>query len=276
MLKIALAQDDFLVGHITGNRDRILEAIQQARDHYGADLILFPELALTGYPPEDLLLRPGFMRRTEDLLDELASEVHGIDVIVGHPRCGQGETRYNSVSWLRDGQILATYDKWDLPNYAVFDERRYFDHGDQPLVVEVKGVRVGVVICEDAWTPEPCKAALDAGAQVILSSNASPFYRGKQADRSAMLAQRHRDTGLPLIYLNCVGGQDELVFDGHSLYIDGQGRISPPAPLCRESLLLLHLNADDGSIEPAQWPVGDTEDLPVIYQVLQRGLRDYV
>jgi len=276
MLKIALAQDDFLVGHISGNLDRIREAIGQARDQHGADLILFPELALTGYPPEDLLLRPGFMRRTEGLLRTLASEVHGIDVIVGYPRCGAGETRYNSLSWIRDGQVLGTYDKWDLPNYAVFDERRYFDHGDEPLVIEVKGVRVGVIICEDAWKPEPCAAATAAGAQVILSSNASPYYRGKQADRCEMLTQRHRETGLPLIYLNGVGGQDELVFDGHSLYIDGEGRLSPPAPLCTESLLLLNLDVDDGSIQEEQWPEGETDDLPIIYKVLQRGLRDYV
>jgi NAD+ synthase (glutamine-hydrolysing) len=276
MLKIALAQDDFLVGHITGNHDRILNSIALARDEYRADLILFPELALTGYPPEDLLLRPGFMRRTEDLLEELASEVHGIDVIVGHPRCGEGETRFNSLSWIRDRRILATYDKWDLPNYAVFDERRYFDHGDTPLVVDVKGVRVGVVICEDAWTPAPCQAAKDAGAQIILSANASPYYRGKQADRSAMLVERFQDTGLPLIYLNCVGGQDELVFDGHSLYVDGQGQVSPPAPLCTESLLVLAVDADSGSVHPEHWPVGESDDLPVIYEVLKRGLRDYV
>jgi len=276
MLKIALAQDDFLVGHITGNRDRILEHVRQARDDYHADLILFPELALTGYPPEDLLLRPGFMRRSEELLQEIAEAVHGIDVIVGHPRCGQNETRYNSVSWIRDGQVLAAYDKWDLPNYAVFDERRYFVHGDQPLVIEVKGVKVGVVICEDTWTTEACAAAKDAGAQLILSSNASPYYRGKQADRCEMLTQRHEETGLPLMYLNCVGGQDELVFDGHSLFIDGNGRISPPAPLCQEALLVLAFDHNSGEIHPEQWPEGETDDLPVIYSVLKRGLRDYV
>jgi NAD+ synthetase len=276
MLKIALAQDDFLVGHITGNHDRILERTRQARDEHRADLILFPELALTGYPPEDLLLRPGFMRRTEDLLEQLASEIHGIDVIVGHPRCGEGETRFNSVSWIRDGQILATYDKWDLPNYAVFDERRYFDHGDQPLVIEIKGVRVGVVICEDAWKPEPCRAAREAGAQLILSANASPYYRGKQADREKMLEQRQQETGVPLIYLNCVGGQDELVFDGHSLCIDGAGRLSPPAPLCTESLLLVDVDAESGRIHREHWPEGEVDDLPVIYSVLKRGLRDYV
>ncbi|TVQ37045.1 MAG: NAD+ synthase, partial [Wenzhouxiangella sp.] len=182
MLKIALAQDDFLVGHITGNRNRILALIEQARDRDGADLLVLPELALTGYPPEDLVLRPGFMRRTEQLLAEIAASVRGIDVVVGHPRA-EAEQRYNSVSWLRDGQVIGVYDKWDLPNYAVFDERRYFVPGHRPLVIEVAGVRVGVIICEDAWTPEAARAAAEAGAQIIVSANASPYYQRKHEDR---------------------------------------------------------------------------------------------
>ncbi|MEN1727862.1 MAG: NAD+ synthase [Pseudomonadota bacterium] len=276
MLKIALAQDDFLVGHITGNRDLILEQVRRARDELQADLILFPELALTGYPPEDLVLRPGFMRRTEALLAEIAEQVHGIDVIVGHPRCGEGQARYNSVSWLRDGQVLGVYDKWDLPNYAVFDERRYFVRGETPLVIDVRGVKVGVVICEDTWSPEACQGAKAAGAQVILSANASPYYRRKHLDRQAMLKERHEETGLPIVYLNCVGGQDELVFDGHSLFIDGQGQMSPPAPLCEEALLLVGFDAGMGQLKAIDWPGGEVDDLPVIYRVLQRGLRDYV
>jgi NAD+ synthase (glutamine-hydrolysing) len=275
MLKIALAQDDFLVGHISGNRDRILDLIVRARDEQGADLLVLPELALTGYPPEDLVLRPGFMRRSAEALAELARAVHGIDVIVGHPRA-EGEQRFNSVSWLRDGQVIGTYDKWDLPNYAVFDERRYFVPGDKPLVVEVNGVRVGVIICEDTWTPEASQAARDAGAQIIVSVNASPFYQRKHEDRKRILSDRHAETGLPLIYLNCVGGQDELVFDGHSLAIDGLGVLSAPGPLCEEALLRLDFHPDSGHLDPVHWPAGETDDLPVVYQVLKRGLRDYV
>ncbi len=275
MLKIALAQDDFLVGHITGNRDRILDHIARARDEYGADLLVFPELALTGYPPEDLVLRPGFMRRTEDLLAEIAEAVHGIDVVVGHPRA-HGDKRYNSVSWLRDGRVLGVYDKRDLPNYAVFDERRYFVPGDQPLVIEVAGVRVGIIICEDTWTPEAARAAHDAGAEIIISANASPYYRRKHEDRARVLSQRHAEPGLPLIYLNCVGGQDELVFDGHSMAIDGQGRLSKPASLCEEDLLLVGFESGSGRLDYLYWPEGETEDMPLIYRVLQRGLHDYV
>lgn len=275
MLKIALAQDDFLVGHITGNQERILKLIARARDELGADLLLLPELALTGYPPEDLVLRPGFMRRTAEALAEITRAVHGIDVLVGHPRA-EGEQRYNSVSWLRDGQVIGCYDKWDLPNYAVFDERRYFMPGEQPLVIEVKGVPVGLIICEDTWTPEAARAAKAAGARIVLSVNASPYYKRKHEDRSRVLSERHAETGLPLVYLNCVGGQDELVFDGHSLAIDGHGQLLPPAPLCEEALLCLDFDPESGALHRQHWPAGETDDLPVIYQVLKRGLRDYV
>lgn len=275
MLKIALAQDDFLVGHVTGNRDRIIAHIDRARDELGADLLVFPELALTGYPPEDLLLRPGFMRRSEEALADIVAAVHGIDVVLGHPRA-KGDKRFNSVAWIRDGRIIGSYDKWDLPNYAVFDERRYFVAGKSPLVVEVSGVRVGVIICEDTWTSGATKAASEAGAQLILSTNASPYFQDKHRERSRILRDRHAETGLPVIYLNCVGGQDELVFDGHSLAIDGHGNLSHPAPLCQEALLQVCFNPDDGSLDYEHWPAGKTERLPVIYEVLKRGLRDYV
>ena len=275
MLKIALAQDDFLVGHITGNRDLILARMVTARDELGADLLVFPELALTGYPPEDLVLRPGFMKRSEQALAEIASQVSGIDLIVGHPRA-DGDKRFNSLSWLRDGRVIGTYDKWDLPNYAVFDERRYFIQGDTPLVMEVGGVRVGVIICEDTWTPEASRAALEAGAQIIVSANASPYYLKKHEDRANVLKQRHVETGLPLVYLNCVGGQDELVFDGHSLAIDGNGKLASPAPLCEEALLCIDFDHATGQLRYPHWPSGEIDDLPVIYKVLRRGLRDYV
>ena len=275
MLNIALAQFDFEVGHITANQARITELIATARDQLGADLIVFPELSVTGYPPEDLVLRSGFMRRTAEAVAEIAASVQGIDVVIGHPRA-EGEQRFNSVSWLRDGRVLATYDKWDLPNYAVFDERRYFVPGDQPLVVELKGARIGVMICEDTWTPEAAAAAKQAGAQLLISANASPYYRDKHIDRAAVLAQRHQETGLPLLYLNCVGGQDELVFDGHSLAIDGHGQVSPPAPLCESALLQVMLDPSTGEIHYPHWPDGSHSDLATVYEVLKRGLYDYV
>jgi len=274
MLKLSLAQDDFLVGHITANRERILELIASARDEQGADLIVFPELALTGYPPEDLVLRPGFMRRTEEAFDEIVAAVHGIDVILGWPR-QQGRQRYNAVSWIRDRVVLGHYAKRDLPNYAVFDEQRYFAAGHEPLVIEVGGVRVGVMVCEDTWTPEAAAAARAAGAQLIVSCNASPFYHDKHLDRKRILQERRTETGVPLVYLNCVGGQDELVFDGHSLYVDGTGRVGDPAPLCEEALLTVGFDAASGRIEPIHWPAGETDELPVAWTVLKRGLADY-
>ena len=275
MLNVALAQDDFLVGHITANRDLILERLREARDERGADLVVFPELALTGYPPEDLVLRPGFMRRTEQTFEQIVAEVRGIDAVLTYPRA-DGEKRFNSAAWVRDGRVLGTYDKWDLPNYAVFDERRYFVRGRAPMVQEVAGVRVGVVICEDAWAPEAVRAARDAGAQLVVSCNASPYYEHKHGDRGDVLRARHADTGLPLIYLNCVGGQDELVFDGHSLTVDGRGQVSRPAALCESALLGVRFDPDAGDLHHDHWPAGETELLPVNYAVLKRGLRDYV
>ncbi|MDT8437990.1 MAG: NAD+ synthase [Wenzhouxiangellaceae bacterium] len=274
MLTLALAQDDFQVGHITANRDRILALIERARDQQGADLVVFPELALTGYPPEDLVLRPGFMRRTEDVFNEIVAAVHGIDVVLGWPRM-HGSERYNALSWIRDGQVLGHYAKRDLPNYAVFDEQRYFVAGQDPLVIEVAGVKVGVIVCEDTWAPEAAGAARAAGAELIVSANASPFYHDKHLDRAEVLRARQSETGCAVIYLNCVGGQDELVFDGHSLAIDGAGRLLPPAVLCESALLCLRFDRSSGALEPLHWPEGETDELPVAWRVLQRGLADY-
>ena len=274
MLKIALAQDDFLVGHITANRDLILELTRRARDELRADLVVFPELALSGYPPEDLVLRPGFMRRTEEVFAEIVAAVCGIDVVLGWPRMEEN-LRFNSVSWIRDGRVLGHYDKRELPNYAVFDEQRYFAAGKDPLVIEIGGIRIGVIVCEDTWVPEASRQASEAGAQLIVSANASPFYQHKHLDRGRVLGERWRETGLPLLYLNCVGGQDELVFDGHSLAIDGHGKLSQPASLCREELLLVGFDPGQGRLEYIDWPLGETDELPVAYSVLQRGLADY-
>jgi predicted amidohydrolase len=224
------------------------------------------------------VLRPGFMKRTEQALAEITEAVTWHRLGCGHPRA-DGDKRFNSVSWLRDGRVIGTYDKWDLPNYAVFDERRYFVPGDKPLVIEIAGVRVGLIICEDTWTPEASRAALQAGAQIILSANASPYYRRKHEDRAAILTARHDETGLPLIYLNCVGGQDELVFDGHSLAIDGQRPAFSARGRCARKRLLVVIDVDGEYRESFSMNTGhpgETDDLPVIYRVLQRGLRDYV
>jgi len=171
MLTIALAQHDFLVGDIRGNLEKALGLVEAAREA-GAELLLFPEMALTGYPPEDLLLRPGFLAQSEQALAELVTAVNGIDVVIGHP-ASEGEQRYNAVSWIRDGRVLGRYAKQHLPNFLVFDEKRYFAAGSAPLVVELNGVRIAVIICEDAWEAGPAQQALDAGAGRILLDNFS-------------------------------------------------------------------------------------------------------
>ncbi len=274
MIRFALAQFDFPVGDLPGNLDKALSYIARARDA-GADLVLFPELAVTGYPPEDLLLRPGFMRRTHEAVQALVESVADIDVVIGHPWQEAGR-RYNAVSWIRDGAVAGRYYKQCLPNYAVFDERRYFSPGEQPLVVECKGHRLGVVICEDAWEPGPARQARAAGCELLLIPNASPYRDDKLAARGEMLAARHADTGLPMVYCNLVGGQDELVFDGRSVLVGKDGQSSATGPLCEEVLLLADYDPASGRFTDRHWTPPPLDESAEIYTVLQRGLADYV
>jgi len=296
-LSIALAQHDFLVGDIRGNLEKSLKLVAQARAA-GADLLLFPEMALSGYPPEDLLLRPGFLEQCRAAVDELTRSVHGIDVVFGHPWVRQGK-RYNTASWIREGRVLGRYFKKQLPNYLVFDERRYFSEGGEPLVVEVGGVRAAVLICEDIWVPGPAQAARDAGAELLLVPNASPYRDDKLPDRRKALAERHRETGLALVYCNGVGGQDELVFDGRSLLMDADGAVSEPGPLCAEALLMAEYKHGSGRLEwlhrdlpssrnsrseyptssrnsRSEYPGSPSASAAEIYTVIVTGLRDYV
>ncbi len=274
MITLALAQHDFLVGDLSGNLDKALSLIDAAREA-GADLLLFPELALTGYPPEDLLLRPGFIEACHLAVEDMASQVHGIDVVFGHPWLRDG-FRHNAVSWMRDGRVIGRYAKQHLPNYAVFDEQRYFTPGSDPLVIDVNDVKVGILICEDAWEDGPSLAARRAGAQLLLVPNASPYRDDKLADREAMFSKRHSDTRLPMVYCNLVGGQDELVFDGRSMMMDAGGGLSLPAPLCEEALLLARFDPGRGTLEALDWSRPPESEVEEIYTVLQTGLRDYV
>ena len=229
-LRIAMAQFDFPVGDVAGNRERIAAMIAEARDEHGADIVLFPELALSGYPPEDLLYRPSFLRECELALYDIAANVQGIVAVVGWPQAA-GAVVYNAASVLRDGTIEQTYRKRELPNYAVFDERRYFDVDPDrdDCVFEVNGTQVGLVICEDLWFAEPIASTVAKGAQLVLVPNASPFERDKHAQRDTLLAQRVSETGAAIAYLNVVGGQDALVFDGASVVADGDGSVHPAA-----------------------------------------------
>lgn len=276
-LRIAMAQFDYPVGDVAGNTRRIIEQIAIARDEYGADVVLFPELALSGYPPEDLLMRPSFLADCHRALTQVAQAATGIVAVVGWPESA-GSVLYNAASVLRDGRIEATYRKRELPNYNVFDERRYFhvDPDGGSCVFEVKGVPVGVVICEDLWFAEPLADTARAGAQLVLVPNASPFEHGKHAQRDALLAQRVAETGVALAYLNVVGGQDALVFDGASVVASGNGEISPAAVAFAEQWLVADYDAASRVFSPVLWrDEGDESRDGLAWRAVVRGIADY-
>lgn len=277
MLRIALAQFDFPVGAIARNAERIITLISEARDVHRADLVLFPELALSGYPPEDLLLRPSFLARCDAELHRIAQETRGIVAVVGWPETA-GAVVYNAASVLRDGKVAVTYRKRELPNYAVFDERRYFevDPDGGACVFDVCGVPVGLVICEDLWFAEPLDDSVRAGAELVLVPNASPFERDKHTQRDALLATRVAETGVALAYVNVVGGQDALVFDGGAVLADGDGNIHPAAPAFEDHLLVADYDAPTRRFEAVAWPVErDESDESMAWRAIVRGTRDY-
>jgi NAD+ synthetase len=276
-LRIAMAQFDFPVGDVAGNAARIAEMIAFARDEYAADLVLFPELALSGYPPEDLLLRPAFLRACEAAMADIAAQARGIVAVVGWPQAA-GSVVYNAASVLRDGAIEATYRKRELPNYAVFDERRWFDVDPdrEDCVFEVNGTRVGLVICEDLWFAEPIASTVAAGARLVLVPNASPYEHDKHAERDALLAQRAGETGAAFAYLNLVGGQDALVFDGASVVADGDGNVHPAALAFDEQWLVVDFDPAMRRFAPLQWTVdGDESRDALAWRAVVRGTRDY-
>lgn len=276
-LRIALAQFDFPVGAVQQNAESIMRMIAEARDGYGADLVLFPELAISGYPPEDLLLRPRFLADCEAALRRIAAATQGIVAVVGWPQSA-GSVVYNAASVLRDGVVETTYRKRELPNYAVFDERRYFDVDPDggTCVFEVKDINVGLVICEDLWFAEPLADTAKAGAQLVLVPNASPFERDKHAQRDALLAQRVAETGVALAYLNVVGGQDALVFDGASVVADGDGIVHPAAAAFTDQWLVVDFDAESRKFAPVQWmDDGDESRDALAWRAIMRGTRDY-
>ena len=276
-LRIAMAQFDFPVGDVAGNRDRIARMVTEARDEYQADIVLFPELALSGYPPEDLLYRPSFLRECQVALDAIAADVQGIVAVVGWPQAA-GAVVYNAASVLRDGAVEQTYRKRELPNYAVFDERRYFDVDPDrdDCVFEVDGTQVGLVICEDLWFAEPIASTVARGAQLVLVPNASPFERDKHAQRDTLLAQRTGETGAAIAYLNVVGGQDALVFDGASVVADGDGNVHPAAAAFTDQWLVVDFDPATRRFTPVQWMVdGDESRDALAWRAVVRGTRDY-
>ena len=270
-LKIAIAQINATVGDLAGNAARILDFAQRARA-LGADLLLTPELVLCGYPPEDLLLRQDFYVACERELDRLAAALQGIDVLVGHPLEREG-CCFNAATLLSNGARVATYCKQRLPNYEVFDEERYFDSGDTPCVVAIKGVRCGINICADVWEAGAADRARESGAEVLLVLNASPYHIGKQERRTEVLRERITATGLPVVYANLVGGQDELVFDGGSFAMDSHGALCCQLPKFEEALALVEF--DNGQPQPGVIVAEQAVEAEV-YRALVIGVRDYL
>ncbi len=295
-LRIVLAQVNLLVGDIDGNCDRILDAARQARHGQGAQLVVFPELSLTGYPPEDLLLRPSLAPRISAAIDRLCAWTRtepGLTLVVGAPQVVSRRTIHvvdaannavennvvvNSAVVMAAGRMQHSYAKQHLPNYRVFDEHRYFAAGDTPLVIDIEGVRVAVLICEDVWFVGPMQQARQAGAQLAVVLNASPFRLGKQVEREETVRQRVRETGLPVAYVNLVGGQDELVFDGASFVMDGNGHVVARAPHCVEARLVVDVECTAGrnivlrSGDCAAIPSSDAS----VYDALVLAVRDYI
>ncbi len=290
-LKIGVAQLNFVVGDLTGNANRIILAARTAYAQ-GVRLLLTPELAICGYAAEDLFLRPSFIAACDDAVKTVARELaglKGLNVVVGRPqhdplahaqrsRSVAVPDLFNAASVLCEGRIVAHYAKRELPNYQVFDERRYFVPGHESCVFEVDGVRVGLLICEDAWFEAPAREAKEAGAEVLAVINASPFHVGKGGERRQRMAERARCVGLPLLYVHLVGGQDEVVFDGASFALDAAGAVTARADSFREELLLLELQRTAPAMAlVARGPVvQDPSDEADLWDALVMGVRDYV
>jgi len=275
-LRIAMAQLNMLVGDIEGNADRIIAAAERARDELKADVIVFPELTLTGYPPEDLLLRPGLYTRVLASLQRVNQRIRDIDIVLGYPHAAAGGI-FNAASLLRADTTVATYHKQHLPNYSVFDEKRYFAAGSEPCVVDIKGVPVGLTICEDIWQPGSVGQAVEAGARFIININASPYHIYKGKEREEAVRERVAEGHVPVLYVNQVGGQDELVFDGGSFVMGSTGLITQQAPAFVEGLYLAEFLIDGDTVTPVQGECAEElSEEASVYQALVLGVRDYI
>jgi len=270
-MKLAIAQINCLLGDIAGNAEKIFRCAEQARMQ-GAELLLTPELSLCGYPPEDLLLRKGFNHACVQGLNDLAKQTSGIAVVVGHPHECNGRF-YNAASLLQNGKVAKTYLKHILPNHSVFDEERYFDGSTEPCVFKIAGISFGLNICADIWEREPARLSREAGAQVLLVLNASPYAVSKQKMRYQKIRERIAETSMSVVYANMVGGQDELVFDGGSFAMDSRGNLTAQSKSFEEDLLILQLQ-DDLSLVGEQ--VQETSEEDRIYRALCLGVRDYI
>lgn len=275
-LTLVMGQLNPIVGDVAGNLKKVIMAANQARDEFAADVIVFPELMLTGYPAEDLLLRPGLMKRVNKALVTLQKLIGGIAVIVGHPEGLTRQKLYNAVSVIADGERKSVYFKQMLPNYGVFDEKRYFAEGVLPCVVDIKGFRLGLTVCEDIWFAGPATQTAAAGAQLIVNLNASPYQIDKSVLRDQEVGNRVTETGLPVVYVNQTGGQDELVFDGASFVIDGHGQKVVSAPSFEAGLYPVLIQRQAQTLVISGETMAQQNPLADIYKALTTGLRDYI
>ncbi len=276
-MKVVVGQLNTFVGDIKGNTEKVIQ-VSRETDTAGQDtLVVFPELTLTGYPPEDLLMRDSLQAQIEDALTLLASEIPShLYVVVGYPRRSDGRL-FNAAGVLHGGQMVGEYFKQRLPNYQVFDEKRYFSEGDTPCVVDVAGIKVGITICEDIWHKEPADVARRVGAELLINLNASPFHRGKHKERWQVLADRATEQSIPMIYVNQVGGQDELVFDGGSFAVNADGELAMVAPDFEEGCFDLSVERTVRGVEIAQGVAATAlSDVAAVWQALVLGVRDYV
>ncbi len=275
-LRVALGQLNLLVGDVAGNARRIVAAAERACGELDTDLLVLPELTLSGYPPEDLLFHNGFRHQIARGLDTVRSARASCGVVVGFPEYA-GAQIFNSAALFERGELRATHRKSCLPNYKVFDEKRYFETGSQPTVVDFRGFRVGILICEDIWEPQPAQLARSAGAELFVVLNASPFEIHKQRNREDIVGRCVKDLGLPVVYVNMLGGQDELVFDGNSFVMDGAGKVVMRAPPFEEGIYPVEFERAGGSVRPVSGEVhrelGDAES---VYRALVMGVHDYV
>lgn len=280
-LTLVLAQINLLVGDIHGNCERILATARQAIQAHGADIIVYPELTLTAYPPEDLLLRPSLPGRIDAAMQQLCDAHLSAILVVGHPLFEDGHL-YNALSVIADGKVLATYRKQCLPNYQVFDERRYFSEGNQACLLNIKGVPTAFTICEDLWQTTPTRQASQGGAVLMLNINASPFHTDKLEQRMDLLSRRALESGTAIVYVNQVGGQDELVFDGNSMVAQPDGEVRVVGPAFEEALIPIQFDWPVQSAATFSVPNDYTRqacDSPLeqrCYQAMVLGLRDYI
>ena len=272
-MRIIMGQINLLMGDISGNAQRVIDAATQARKDYQADVIIFPELTLTGYPPEDLLLRPGLYREVEHGLARVQQAAVAIDIVLGYPR-REGDRRYNAASVIRGGKIVATYHKQCLPNYAVFDEKRYFTAGNESCVVEIGGTAVALTVCEDVWEDGPVQNAVKEGAQLIFNLNASPFHIDKWRQREIIVGELAKKNSVPIVYTNLLGGQDELVFDGHSFAVNAGGEVVVRAGFFCEQLALVEF--DDNKAPITGKLADEPSEEQSVYDAIVLGVRDYV